>query len=134
VPVVASVPALFTYNASGKGPAALLNQNGSVNTQDNPASRGSTVALFATGEGATSPNGIDGKPATAPLPKPVLAVKVLIGGHEGIVSYAGGAPGLTAGVMQINVRIPDDAPVGAVPVSVLAGTAASPANVTIWVR
>ncbi len=134
VPVVAAVPALFTYDSSGKGPAAALNQNGSTNTQNNPAMRGSTVVFYGTGEGQTTPGGIDGKPAVAPLPKPVLPVKTIIGGREAVVSYAGAAPGLTAGVMQINVQIPSDSPTGAVPVSVLVGNNASPANVTIWVR
>jgi astacin len=134
LPVIESVPALFTFDSSGKGPAALLNQNGSVNTQSNPAQRGSTVVLYGTGEGQTGPDGVDGKPAVAPLPKPVLPVKVLIAGREAIVSYAGGAPGLTAGVIQVNVRIPDDSPTGAVPVSLVVGTKSSPANVSIWVQ
>ncbi len=134
MPVVEAVPALFTFDSSGKGPAALLNQDGSVNTQANPAKRGSTVVLYATGEGQTTPLGVDGKPAVAPLPKPVLPVKVLIAGREAIVDYAGAAPGLTAGVFQVNVRIAGDAPTGAVPVSLVVGTKSSPANVTIWIR
>ena len=69
-----------------------------------------------------------------PLPKPVLPVKVLLAGREAIVDYAGAAPGLTAGLLQVNVRIPADAPVGAVPVSLVIGTKSSPANVTIWVQ
>ena len=48
--------------------------------------------------------------------------------------YAGAAPGLTAGVLQVNVRIPVDAPAGAVPVSLVVGTKSSPANVTIWIQ
>ncbi|MEO8128711.1 MAG: IPT/TIG domain-containing protein, partial [Bryobacteraceae bacterium] len=134
VPVIAAVPALFTFDSSGKGPAALLNQDGSTNTRENPASRGSTVVLYGTGEGQTLPAGVDGKPAGAPLPRPVLPVKVLIAGREAIVDYAGGAPGLTAGLLQVNVRIPEDAPAGAIPVSLVIGTKSSPANVTIWVR
>ena len=134
VPVIESVPSLFTFDSSGKGPAALLNQDGSTNTQANPARRGSTVVLYGTGEGQTVPGGVDGKPARVPLPKPVLPVKVLLAGREAIVDYAGAAPGLTAGLLQVNVRIPADAPVGAVPVSLVIGTKSSPANVTIWVQ
>ncbi len=134
VPVIEAVPALFTFDSSGKGPAALLNQDGSVNTQANPAPRSSTVVLYGTGEGQSTPLGVDGKPAVAPLPKPVLPVKVLIASREAIVLYAGAAPGLTAGVLQVNVRIPTDAPAGAVPVSLLVGTKSSPANVTIWIQ
>ncbi len=134
LPVIDAVPALFTFDSSGKGPAALLNQDGSTNTKANPARRGSTVVLYGTGEGQTVPGGVDGKPARVPLPKPALPVKVLIAGREAIVSYAGAAPGLTAGLFQINVRIPDESPLGAVPVSVVIGTKSSPANVTIWVQ
>jgi uncharacterized protein (TIGR03437 family) len=134
VPVVDAVPALFTFDSSGKGPAALLNQDGSANTQANPAQRGSTVVLYGTGEGQTVPGGTDGKPAVVPLPKPALPVKVLLAGREAIVTYAGAAPGLTAGVIQVNVFIPLDSPTGAVPVSLVVGTKASPANTTIWVQ
>lgn len=134
MPVVEAVPSLFTFDSSGKGPAALLNQDGSVNTQANPAQRGSTVVLYATGEGQTVPAGVDGKPAVAPLPKPVLPVKALVASREAIVLYAGAAPGLTAGVLQVNVRIPGDSPTGAVPVSLLVGNKSSPANVTIWIQ
>ncbi len=134
MPVVEAVPSLFTFDSSGKGPAAMLNQDGSVNTRANPAQRGSTVVLYATGEGQTAPAGVDGKPAVVPLPKPVLPVKALVASREAIVLYAGAAPGLTAGLLQVNVRIPVDAPTGAVPVSLVVGNKSSPANVTIWVQ
>jgi uncharacterized protein (TIGR03437 family) len=62
-------------------------------------------------------------------------VKVTIGGKEGTVLYAGGAPGLVAGLVQVNVRVPADVVAGdAVPVVMSVGTATGAAGVTISVR
>jgi uncharacterized protein (TIGR03437 family) len=90
------------------------------------------VLIFASGEGQTSPPGVDGKLAVVPLPTPLLAVEVTIGGQRAIVDYVGGAPGLVAGVVQINVRIPENVtPGNAVPIVVRFGTYISPDNVTL---
>jgi astacin len=132
--VVASKPALFTYDSSGKGPAAAANQDGSTNSELNPALKGSTVVLYATGEGATTPAGVDGKPGAVPLPRPKLLVSVKIANREAIVDYAGAAPGFVAGLMQVNVRIPADCPSGAVPVVLAVGDSSSLPNVTLWVQ
>jgi uncharacterized protein (TIGR03437 family) len=136
VPVASSAPGIFTYNSTGKGPAAALNQDGvTVNTAAKPAQTGDVISLFATGEGQTSPAGVDGKLAAVPLPQPVLPVTVTIGGQNAQILYAGGAPGLVAGLIQINVRIPSGIPTGAaVPVAVRVGNASSQAGVTIAVR
>jgi uncharacterized protein (TIGR03437 family) len=55
--VVPSVPGIFTKTQTGTGQAAALNQDGSPNSEANPAARGSTVSLFATGEGQTYTGG-----------------------------------------------------------------------------
>jgi uncharacterized protein (TIGR03437 family) len=132
VPFVSSAPELFTADSSGKGRAAAVNQDGSINTPATPAKIGSVISLFATGEGLTSPPGVDGKVATAPLPQPLLSVKVTIGGQTAEVQYAGGAPGEVAGVMQINVRIPSGVS-GNVPVVLQVGNTSSQPGVTIAV-
>ncbi|MBM3956698.1 MAG: SBBP repeat-containing protein [Gemmatimonadetes bacterium] len=138
VPVMASAPGLFTASSTGSGQGAILNEDGTVNSPANPAARGSVVVLFGTGEGQTDPPGADGKPAAPPLPRPRLPVSVTIGGAAvpaGNVLYAGAAPGLVAGVLQVNVRIPATAPSGnAVPVTVTVGTATSQVGVTLAVR
>jgi len=72
VPVVSSAPALFTVDSSGTGQAAALNQDGSINGPGRPAIPGSIIVLFATGEGPTSPAGVNGKLASSPLPRPVI--------------------------------------------------------------
>ena len=133
VPLVASKPGLFTANASGSGQGAIQNQDLSVNSSSNPAPRGSIIVLYVTGEGATDPEGVDGLLATAVFPKPKQPVGVRIGGVDAEILYAGAAPSLVAGVMQVNVRIPDNVPDGPVPVQVLVGNAQSPAGVTVAV-
>src|ERR1019366_2215645 len=80
VAVAASAPGLFTQGSIGYGQAAAINQNGSINTSSNPVAVGSIISLYATGEGQTTPGGVDGKLATAPYPTPNLPVNVTIGG------------------------------------------------------
>jgi uncharacterized protein (TIGR03437 family) len=114
-----TVPGVFTQNASGSGPGAILNQNNSLNGPGNPAARGSIVQLFMTGEGQTSPGSTTGAITAATLPPPqvtpapLLAVAVLINGQPAQWTYAGEAPGLAAGLMQLNVQIPPNATIPA---------------------
>ncbi|MBI2689814.1 MAG: putative Ig domain-containing protein [Acidobacteria bacterium] len=132
--LAASAPGLFTVEASGRGQAAALNQDGSLNGPSRPIRAGDVVVLFGTGDGQTIPAGLDGT-ITGPDPgRTVLAVKVTIGGKEGTVLYSGGAPGLVAGVTQINVRVPVDVAAGdAVPVALQIGTETS-SGATLAVR
>jgi len=133
--VAPAAPGIFAQDSSGRGPGAILNQDSSVNSPQNPARVGSVVSIFATGEGQTSPAGIDGKPASEPLARPILPVSVTIGGQTVPPSYAGAAPGQVAGVTQINVTIPAGTQTGsAVPVIVQVGNTSSQASVTIAVR
>jgi uncharacterized protein (TIGR03437 family) len=133
---VASVaPGLFTLDSTGKGQAAAVNQDGSINTAGHPAPIGSVISLFATGEGQTSPAGVDGQPAQIPLPHPLAPVTVTIGSTTVTPQYTGGAPGEVAGLMQINVQIPSGIQTAnVVPVSVQIGNVSSQAGVTIAVQ
>ncbi len=132
--VTDAVPGFFTANSSGTGPAALLNQDGSANSAANPAARGSVVQFFVTGEGQTFPAGVDGLLAGVPLPAPVLPVSVRIGGLPAAVQYAGGAPGLVAGVMQVNAIVPMEALPGSPSVYLVVGNAVSPVGVTLFIK
>jgi uncharacterized protein (TIGR03437 family) len=111
-------PGIFTLGMSGRGQGAILNQDLTVNSPNNPASRGSHVVIFATGEGQTEPAGMDGFLVPAePLPKPRHALRVEIDGLFVQPSYAGGSPGLVAGLLQVNARVPEAVKPGpAVPV------------------
>ena len=131
--LVDSAPGLFTFDSSGSGQAAALNQDGSINSSERPALPGSVIVLFATGEGRTSPPGVTGLLASEAPPRPILPVSVAIGGEPAQILYAGGAPGQIAGLMQINARIPNGAVPGDVPVIVQVGGASSQPGVTIAV-
>ena len=112
VPVQAASPAVFSMNGDGGGQGAILNQNGSVNSQSNPASRGSVVAIFATGGGVTTPASVDGllTASVPPYPAPALVpVSVTIEGLPAEIKYVGAAPGLVAGVIQIDAVVPANA-------------------------
>ncbi|MBI1354714.1 MAG: hypothetical protein GC160_10230 [Acidobacteria bacterium] len=129
-----AAPGIFTLDSSGSGPGAILNQDGSLNTADNPAKPGSIVVLWATGEGQTNPPGVDGLVAGDVLPQPLAAVSAQLQGVNAEVLYAGAAPGLTAGVMQVNLRVPPDfSAKGPIPVTIRVGSQYSPAGVTVFV-
>jgi uncharacterized protein (TIGR03437 family) len=133
--VSATAPGIFTANASGAGQASVLNQDNTVNSADNPAAGGSVVILWATGEGVTDPPGVDGRPATDVLPKPVALVTVNIGGYPATVQYAGAAPGYMPGVLQINAQVPAEVqPGNNVPVQIAIGGVSSQVFVTVAVR
>jgi uncharacterized protein (TIGR03437 family) len=133
-PVDAAFPALLTLDSSGGGQGAILNQNGTINSKTKPAARGSVVSLFGTGEGMTSPAGVDGRIATTVFPAPLLPVSVTIAGRNAQLQYFGAAPESVAGVIQINAYIPPDCPSGNVPVAFSVGPYASPENVTVAVQ
>lgn len=109
IPVAAAAPAIFTQNSSGSGAGSVIRQTGELITASSPAAAGEVLTLFGTGEGATTPAGVDGKPTDASLPRPKLPVKVVIDGVEIDPLYAGGAPGLVAGVLQVNFTMPPGA-------------------------
>jgi uncharacterized protein (TIGR03437 family) len=127
--VVPTVPGIYTLNQAGTGPGAILNQDGvTVNSVSAPEKRGNVIAIYMTGEGQTIPGGIDGVviPAVASaLKHPVLPVTVTVGGIDAPVQYAGSAPTLISGVMQVNVAIPLTIAAGTQPVVVTVGTVKS---------
>ena len=127
---VATAPGLFTQNSSGSGPGSILNQDYSVNGPGNPAAKGSVVMVYLTGEGQTNPPGVTGAITTATLPPPqvtpapVQPIQVWIGGQAAPYAYAGEAPGLVGGMMQLNVQIPSNAPSG--PLSIIVSIGGNP--------
>jgi uncharacterized protein (TIGR03437 family) len=137
VPVTAVLPGIFTADSSGHGQGAIVNQDGTINSPSNPAAAGSIVFLYGTGEGQTNPNGIDGKPGSSPAPTPVAqpAMTATIGGLNAMVLYAGGVPGLVAGVLQVNVQVPAGVASGnAVPIQLSLGGQNSQTGVTLAVK
>src|ERR1019366_4094082 len=124
--VAVTAPGIYTQNSQGTGPGAILNQDGlTVNGSNAPEKRGNVIAIYMTGEGQTNPQGADGVviPAVvSALKVPQQTVTVTIGGVDAVVAYAGSAPSLISGVMQVNAIIPLTAPIGTQPVVVTVGT------------
>jgi uncharacterized protein (TIGR03437 family) len=107
-------PGIFTLDGSGRGTAVVVNQDGTFNSAGNAAAHGSVVTFFATGYGITDPPGVDGKHPTAPnFPRPVLPVTVLFGSQAAPKEDLYFTGVIYTGVLQVNVRVPDNAPAGA---------------------
>ena len=137
MPVQDATPAIFTVDGSGGGQAAILNQDGSLNSVDQPADKGSTIVLFITGAGQTNPPGDDGKVTTAdgPLPAPILPVYVIIDNQFAQVVFAGAAPSMVQGVTQINAVVPDNVSSGQyIQITVYVGDYSTPGNVNLVIR
>jgi uncharacterized protein (TIGR03437 family) len=137
--IVTTSPGTFTLSGSGTGPAAALNSNNTVNGPNNPAARGDVVVLYLTGEGQTSPAGVTGKvttvSSTPPLtPGPLLPIAITIGGQGANYSFAGEAPGLVSGVLQLNVTVPTNVGTGDLALVVSIGGNTTQTGVTISVR
>ncbi len=123
-----AVPAIFTQDASGAGPAAALHNSSALPvTASNPAAPGEYVQLYCTGLGATH--------ASAGLHVTTLAVQLYLGSPAVPVPvvFSGLAPGFT-GLYQVNFQIPTGTPSGsALPLYIVAGARTSNA-VTLAVR
>jgi uncharacterized protein (TIGR03437 family) len=133
LPVAQTAPGVFTVDASGRGQAAVINQDGTINGPLHPAPAGSIVSIYATGEGQTTPAGVDGKIVDgSSLRRPLVPVTVSIGGQPAEVIYAGSAGGQVSGLLQVNARVPAVA-AGAAPLLVTIG-AGSQSGVTITVQ
>ncbi len=104
----ATAPGIFSALQTGNGQGAILNENLSGNSSTNPAPKGSVVSIYATGEGLLSPQAATGSISgpSLPLPVPLDHVSVTIGGQPADISYAGEAPTLVSGVLQVNAKIP----------------------------
>jgi len=114
--VVSSYPAIFSVPP---GPplldvinAAALNQDGTVNSIKNPAKTGSIIVFWAIGAGLFNQSLPDGAIARPPLSAPLQSVSVLFVSPAQTLRvqplYAGPAPGMVAGVLQVNVRLPQN--------------------------
>lgn len=85
--------------------AAAVNQDGTLNTASNPAELGSIVSVWVSGAGLLTPDGFVSDPVS------VLHDHSYVPG-QGLLStslevlYAGQAPDLVTGLVQVNFRLP----------------------------
>lgn len=132
--VVSAAPGIFTQDSSGGGLGAVLNEGTSLNSENTPAPRGSIVVIYATGDGQTDPAGVNGRIMSGVTSRPALPVSVQVGGVDAAVLYAGSAPGQVAGLLQVNLRVPDTAPSGLSSLVLTIGGAASQEGVLLAIR
>jgi endo-1,4-beta-xylanase len=133
-PVTAAAPAIFALNASGSGPGAILNADYTVNSAANPAAAGGAILVFGTGGGAIVGGATDGALAPGAASLVTQPVTATIGGVSAHVDYAGPAPGLVNGAIQVNLTIPAGLTPGPQPVVIMVGTAASQKGITAAVK
>lgn len=117
--VISAAPGIFVKDVSGAQPpkGAILNQDGTENTQASPVQRGQAISIYATGPGVLRTSVGDGTKAPSdPLVWTVSTPDVYIGGIPATVQYSGLAPDF-AGLWQINAIVPSESFVtGKVPV------------------
>ena len=133
LPVAAAAPGIFAANASGTGPGAILNPDYSINSAANPCPAGSFIQIYGTGGGTVSGGASDGGLAAgaANLTQQVTAT---IGGINAPVLYAGSAPGLVNGVLQIDLTIPPGLASGPQPVVISVGGKPSQTGITAAIK
>ena len=137
VSVVPAAPGIFTFSQNGSGPGAIVNQDGTVNGSGNAVTRGQAISIYATGEGITAPASATGSVTPGvgtTFPKPNAPVTVTIGGQQAQVTYAGEAPGLIAGVLQVNAIVPASIGTGNQPIVLTVGGVSTTAVVTVNVK
>ncbi len=104
-----SNPVSLLVNTNSPDILLVVNSDGTVNSAQHPAPVGSTIAMFVTGLGAENPPVPDGSVATAASATPPVLVgpHVMIGSVPVQVSYVGAAVGLVAGIVQVNLPVPN---------------------------
>ena len=117
IPIAPSAPGIFSISSTGAGQGVVLNQDNSVNGPSNPAPRGSTIQIYATGGGLTLP------------------VVATIGGIDVSAQIAAQTPDSAPGLFQVNAPVPQGInPAAAVPMTITIGNTRSADGVTISVQ
>ena len=139
IPMNTVSPAIFVTTSAGVGAklAAVINQDGTVNSATNPAKRGSYISIYATGQGLVSSPPADGDIPRNGLVSATGSLRVFIGtdytdqiplqGTEqrsipgvdnNFISFSGLSPSYP-GMWQVNVRIPQATAAGAAALGLL---------------
>lgn len=126
VNVEPAAPGIFRIAATGLGAFTHASRPTRLVTTSDPARRGETLILYASGLGATFPEGLEGEPAPSDVVSPTLAaVAVTVGEMNAAVLLSGLVPD-SSGIYQIILEVPAESPVGNdIPVVVTAGARSS---------
>jgi uncharacterized protein (TIGR03437 family) len=111
-----------------------INQDGSLNSVLNPASKGSYLTIYASGLGAVNPTLVAGAvPPTSPLSLAAGSVTASIGGLPATVAFAGAAPGYP-GLYQLNLVVPPTVVSGTRALSIYVNGEPSQAGATVQIQ
>jgi uncharacterized protein (TIGR03437 family) len=108
---VPSNPVQVGVNGADVQILGVYNEDFSVNSASNPAQAGSIMSLYVAGAGQIIPPGQDGQVNGLPLPVAAIPVQLEWSGNNVNptvlpVTFAGAAPGLAAGILQVNFVAP----------------------------
>jgi uncharacterized protein (TIGR03437 family) len=112
--VLESNPVQIAVNAANVQILGVFNDDFSPNSASNPAKAGSAMELYVAGLGQTNPPSQDGQVNVAPLTAPATSIQLeyfpLNPNVPTIVpvTFAGAAPGLVAGIFQVNFVAPQE--------------------------
>ncbi len=141
-------PGIYTFSATGAGQASVLNQNGTYNgpssglviggqnVSTTPATAGTVIAVYMTGGGQTNPGSSTGTvtPTGTTLYKIPGSVTATINGVNAPVQFAGAAPGLVTGVIQVNILVPAGVTGSGLPLTVNINGNVTPAGPTVAIQ
>jgi uncharacterized protein (TIGR03437 family) len=115
--------------ADSAGLIAAMHRDGSAVSETSPAKPGEYIILTGAGLGATDTTVNDGAAGpSSPLANALSQPTVTINGENAVVSFAGLQPGV-AGLYQINIQVPNDAPNG--DLTLVLSQDGNPANSTV---
>ncbi len=108
---VPSNPVQVAVNGADVQILGVFNEDFSVNSASNPAQAGSIMSLYVAGAGQIIPPGQDGQVNRPPLPVAAIPVRIeWVGDNLNPtvlpVTFIGAAPGLAAGILQVNFVAP----------------------------
>ena len=112
----------------------VFNADFSANSASNPAKAGSVMILYLSGTGQTNPPSQNGRVNAAPLAAPGMPIQIEWIGNDANnptllpVTFAGAAPGLAAGIFQVNFAAPPQSLTNA---NLIMGTSSAPFNVFV---
>jgi uncharacterized protein (TIGR03437 family) len=150
-------PAIYTLNATGQGQAAAVNITGATAGTINgppggvttagglvatsPAAQGSIIAVYGTGGGQTSPPSVTGSVSPSNTVLPLAGwtagsnvVTATVGGQPAKVLFAGAAPTLVTGVVQVNLELPVGVTGNGLPIAITINGSPTPAGATVAVQ
>jgi uncharacterized protein (TIGR03437 family) len=131
---VGARPGIFTSDQSGKGQGTITVASGGLANVNTPAARGDSVTIWCTGLGQVdSVVAVDTGAPTNPLARVTGKTSVLVGNSSAEVQFAGLAPGFS-GLYQVNIRVPQSAPVGSAVLVTLTVDGADSNTVTMAIR